>query len=183
MATRLTPRHTTQAGFTLIETLVTASLVVVLLIAVVGMLLSTISTSSRRESFVSARNEGNYALAQMELLVRNAVQIVPDPRDPAAPTCAAGMSKISLRSLDEGVTTLFNNAGRIASLSARESIPFELTGGSNVLSGPTFSCTQPGPNESAYITISFTLTNTNAEFGPQTARTETFQTAAQIRSY
>jgi len=148
------------SGFTLIEVLVVVSLTVMLLLTASTLFMTFLISNTKTSSNILIKNEGNYANAQIEFLIRNAVDILPNSDDQI---CAAGMDELVLKSIDGGITTITavddisdSSASKIASSSG--TVDRFLTSSSiTLLSGPTFNCTQTADQASPYITTTFTL--------------------------
>ena len=141
-------------GITLIEMLIVVTLTVLLTTAATAMLFSTIISGGQSNSLSIVKTNGDYALSQMEFLLRNAISLEPNG---SGQTCASGMSEIRLRSRDEAITALFrendNGVDKIASNSGKY-----LTSDSvRLVSGPTFDCAQSEDNAVQNVNISFTL--------------------------
>src|SRR5258708_10630281 len=108
----------------------------------------------------------------MEFLLRNAIVLRPKPQNQ---TCAANMSSITFKSIDEGVTTLELLNGQLASQSAGSAQPTYLTSSAVVVStGPTFSCIPGNGLAPNYITISFALSKAAADYVTATPVIQTF---------
>jgi prepilin-type N-terminal cleavage/methylation domain-containing protein len=146
----------TQAGFTLIELLVVVSLSVMLLLASSGLFLTFLLGNTKVARSQLVKNEGEYALSQMEFLLRNAVQLVDNG---SGQVCETGMDAITFESLDSGVTTLtaeedpIDNNVKIASNSG-----IYLTSGDiTLVECPIFDCSESEDKLAQYIGIRFTL--------------------------
>lgn len=178
-------RHSqrSQRGFTLIEILVVVSLSVILSVAAAGLFFTTLIGNTKKEIISIVKDEGDYAISQMEFLLRNAVSLTADPDFPLAATCTSGMSRITFKSIDEGITTLYNDNGRIASKSSTSSTPVYLTSDNVTLSGPTFNCQQSGTNYGSYVTITFSLQKDSPDANRPQPVKEDFTTSANIRSF
>jgi prepilin-type N-terminal cleavage/methylation domain-containing protein len=177
--------HKAQAGFTLIEILVVVSLSVIVSVAAAGLFFTTLITNTKKEILSLVKDEGDYAMNQMEFLLRNAVELVRDPSDltGSAPICTAGMQQISFRSLDEGITTFYNTGGRVASKSASSATPLYLTSDAVTLTGPTFDCEQSSDNYGSYVTISFTLQKDSPDANRPQPVKEDFTTSVNVRNF
>jgi len=142
----------------------------------------------------------------MEFLLRNAVSLEHNPSSPTKPVCSGGMSSITFRERDEGVTTLslIKNADsgvyQIASSSGATTPKTSfLTSDAVNLVDPSnpgnstpahlFDCEQTN-NAGAYVTVHFTLYKTNTGLGsdnPSNANSNTesqnFNTSVNLRSF
>jgi prepilin-type N-terminal cleavage/methylation domain-containing protein len=167
--------HQSQSGFTLIEILVVVSLSVIITLAAAGLFFTTLISNSKKNVLTTIRDEGDYALSQMEFLLRNAVSLTANPTSPTDPVCATGMSTISLKSADNGITTLSVQNSKIASQSAAVGTPVYLTSTATQLSNLSFNCEQATQNYGTYVTISFTLQKTSPDFNQPAPVRDTFK--------
>lgn len=170
-----------KTGFTLIELVVAVGISVIIMLSAASLFMIMLVSNTKTSTNQSVRNEGEYALQQMEFLLRNAIDIQPNQ---FLETCQTDMSEIKFLSLDGGVTTLSqvlddNDVPRIASNSSNflTSESVELT------SGPTFNCYQSSDLSNTYINFSFTLKKNALSFNQnENATEETFMTGVGIRS-
>lgn len=139
-------------GFTLIELLITTSLAVLLLLAISSLFMTFLIGNSKTNTKKTVKEEGYFALSQMEFLIRNSKYI-----DETATPCTVGMNDITIVSVDGGSTTFAavtdtadNNNIKIASNSS-----YLTSGNVTVSSNPIFDCT--GSVGNRQIGISFGL--------------------------
>lgn len=170
-------------GFTLIEVLIVVTLSIMLMLTASALFLTFLVGGARSTNSQLVKNEGKYALSQIEFLLRNSLLILPNAN---SQTCEASMDEIVLKGYDNSTTRLFkeldstDNKYKIASNSG-----VYLTSGSvDIVSGPTFSCTKSDDGVSQYVSVTFILRKGN----PTTDQsrdiiTQTFQTSANIRSF
>ena len=163
-------------GYTLIELLVVVTLSVIVMLSAAGLFFTTLVSNSRKDILTSVKDEGDYAISQMEFLLRNAITLVP----PSGAGCTTGMGTIVFRNADDGVTTLTNINGQIASQSATGNTTY-LTSKAVTLTGPTFDCSQSTGDHSTYIKISFQLSKQAADFNRPQPVQETFTTSVNLR--
>lgn len=144
------------AGFTLIEMVVVISLVVMLMLAATTLFYATLLSNSKATVTQTVKNEGTYALGQMEFLLRNAVQLLPNG---AGQTCAANMDEITFRSYDNGTTSLFaeTDPGDGQDKIASNSGVYLTSQTVDLIAGPTFNCTQSSDGSSNFVEIRFTI--------------------------
>ena len=171
-------RSSRQAGFTLVELLFVITISIVITVGAAGLFFQTLIGNSRKSVVSTVKDEGDFAIGQMEFLLRNALVLQPDPANPNGAACAAGMTGITFKSLDDGVTTLLNVGGRIASRSA---VTRYLTSSAVTLTGPTFDCVQSASGN-GYIKISFSLSKNTTDYATSTPITENFVTSVNLRS-
>ncbi len=158
------PRHSMsnntsqlQAGFTLIEMLVVVSLTVLLMIAASSLFMTSLIGNTKTTLEQLVKSEGEYALNQMEFLIRNSVALVDNQTDPTSETiCEMNMDAIGLKSIDNQVTILGKTQiGGIDKISSNSAY---LTSDSvTLLSGPTFDCQKSSDGTTRYVGIKFEL--------------------------
>lgn len=170
------PPHHHRAGFTMIEITIVAGLTTMLVVAAVALLLSSIVSSGRTNTLQFVKENGDYALGQIEFLLRNATDILG--------SCTSSMNQITVRNIDGGVTTLMreeqNGVAKIASNSGRY-----LTSDAVILvAGPTFDCYQSPDGLIRSVTAAFTLRR--GEVGIDRASevlSQDFQTTVTLRNF
>ncbi len=172
-----------QAGFTLLEVVVATAITVIMMIAATGLFLATLRTNTKDNQVTSVKTDGDYAISQIEFLLRNAVSIVPNPATPTAPSCTSGMQSITFKLIDGGITTLGSSNGLIASKSAAVASTAYLTSPATTLSDLTFDCSQAGTNYGTYVTVSFSLSKDETNSNLPNTLTQDFKTSVNVRSY
>lgn len=123
---------------------------------------------SRTNVKKTLKEEGTFALSQMEFLLKNARYIHEDAFE-----CTSGMSSITFISIDNGNTTFTRNIfGQIASGSAA------LTSRAVTVpvGGLTFNCSGEAGNRQ--VEINFTLQKTS----PDGDQSETFNSIVNVRN-
>ncbi len=172
-----------QAGFTLLEVVVATSITVIMMLAATSLFLATLRSNTKDTQVTSIKQEGDYALSQMEFLLRNAISVVQDPQFPLSPVCQSNMDSISFKLLDGGITTLSASNGLIASKSATAANPVYLTSPATVLTNLKFDCSQAGTNYGTYVTASFSLAKDENNANTPNTITQDFRTSVSVRSY
>ncbi|MBT3250111.1 MAG: type II secretion system protein [Candidatus Pacebacteria bacterium] len=142
-----------KSGFTLIELLIVTSITVILLLSASVLFMTFLISNSKINSEQLVKQEGQHALSQIEFLLRNALEILPNE---LGQECELGMTEIKFFSIDGGTTSLkkedVDGNNKIASNSSYlTSSTVEIT------DGPTFNCTQDNDESHPHINISFTL--------------------------
>lgn len=170
----------TKAGFTLIELLIVVSLSIMLMLGASTMFMAVLISNTKLSSSHLVKSEGTFALNQMEFLLRNAVELVPNG---SGETCAEDMDVIGLVSSDGQITYLFAEEDdgfyKIASRSGR----YLTSEAVELVDGPTFDCTEAIGGASQYITISFTLRKgTPGVDKPRDIVEQTFTSSVTLRS-
>lgn len=175
-------------GFTFIELMLVVVLTSFLVLSATSLLLATVLNNGRANSAITIKNNGDYALGQMELLIRNSIDILPNS---FGQVCQTGMSEIRLLSLDEGITTyraeqndgvwkIASNSG-IFLTSDAVTLVANASKGSNYLN---FDCYQTADQLNRSVEVSFTLHKGTEGVSPDTeVIDETFQTTTTIRSF
>jgi len=171
------------SGFTLIEMLVVISLVVMLMLVATSLFLTTLIGNTKTAISQNIKEEGEYALSQIEFLLRNAVAL---EENSLGQTCTSGMSEIAFKSIDNGITTLLleedpnDNHLKIASNSGI----YLTSGGVDITEGPTFDCTQTTDLNQTHVKVSFTLRSGDPGVDdPRDIVQETFSTGVNLRSF
>lgn len=150
------PLKTHQTGFTFIELMVVITLMVMLMVTVASMFFTTLIGTGKTNSSFQVKEEGDFALGQMEFLLRNAIAV-------DSTTCQPGGSSITFTNYDNGITTLgtFDDQGhqKIASISASSPLNPALLTSERVelTTGPTFNCSQNPDGSGTFVEIDFTL--------------------------
>ena len=178
----ISKRHTSK-GFTLIEMMIVITLMVMLMLTASSLFFTTLIGSSKTNVTTQVKEEGDFALSQIEFLLRNAVAL---RTNLSGQTCQSGMDSIAFQSYDNGITELQKEADpsddnheKIASNSGiyLTSSRVELT------SGPTFNCSQSNDGSAPFVEVNFTLRKGTP--GIDQARDiveQTFNTGVSLRS-
>ncbi|MFH1959029.1 MAG: type II secretion system protein [Patescibacteria group bacterium] len=170
-----------QAGFTLIELLIVITLTVIMLLTASTLFMTFLISGAKVNSAQLVKQEGQHALTQIEFLLRNAIEIVPNRFDQQ---CIANMTEIKFRSMDGEETTLsIEDDGGIDKIASNSGIyltsdAVEIVGGSI-----NFTCTQNNDQSHPHVNFSFTLRK--GTLGVDKARDiveETFTASTTIRS-
>lgn len=170
------------AGFTLIETLVTVTLSVMLMLGAASLFMIFLIGSTKVGATQQIRAEGEFALEQISFLLRNAIDI---ETNRYGQTCQPDMQEIVFRSYDGGQTILFaetdpnDNLPKIASNSGT----YLTSGAVQLVDGIEFDCVESGDGRNNYVNVTFTLQKGTP--GVDQARdiiTQTFTTGVNIRS-
>lgn len=174
--------HKSINGFSLIELLIVVTLTVMIIVSATSVLLTALLSGGRVNTIKTIKQNGDYAMGQMTLMLRNAFKLLPND---SGQTCTTGMTQLRFQSYDQGITTLERDVlsetdARIASNAA-----VYLTSDSVYVSTPvTFDCVQSPDGAIKNIGITFTLTKGSSgssrvtEYGSQT-----FSQRVTIRSY
>lgn len=144
-----------QAGFTLLELLIIVSLSVMLMLSSSALFITFLLGNTKVNRMQSIKNEGEYAMAQMEFLLRNSLSLEPNNE---TFVCQADMESIAVKSIDGGVTTFFaEQDSDLQDKIASNSGIYLTSGDVTLLDGPTFDCSESADKSARYVTISFTL--------------------------
>ncbi len=164
-----THNKTPQAGFTLVELLITTSLTVLLMLTITTMFMTFLVGNSKTNIRKSVKEEGLHALNQMEFIIRNARYY-----DETFFPCAPNQSTIRIIGLDNGVTVYSTQAGKIASNSAR------LTSDAVTLTSLAFDCS--GDVGNRQIKIRFTLDKDAPTLNTDSNISESFEATVNMRN-
>lgn len=173
-----------RSGFTLIEVMIVVSLSVLLMLTASSLFMTFLIGNTKTTTTQLVKAEGEYALNQMEFLLRNAVELLPNTDDE---TCVTDMEDIRFKSYDNGITTLMretdptdSNKAKIASNSG----VYLTSGAVELVSGPLFDCSQTPDGLSQYITIAFQLRKgTPGIDQPRDIVVQDFLTSVNLRSF
>lgn len=142
-----------QQGFTLIELMIVTALMVILSLTVSSMFMTFLITNARTNTKNTLKVEGSYALSQMEFLLRNSYQLVPNSD---AQVCQSAMDRIRLESLDGGLTEFYLETAEDPARIASNSGVF-LTSDAVMVQNLQFSCTESTSGIRS-VSIDFDLT-------------------------
>ncbi len=141
-------------GFTLIELMIVVTLTVILMLTASVLFMTFLISNNRVNSSQLIKQEGRHALQQMEFLLRNAIEIVPNS---LGQECELDMVEIRFNSIDGEQTTLQGEEDDGIIKIASNSGVFLTSDAVEVTDGPTFDCTQDSDQSHPHINISFTL--------------------------
>lgn len=154
-------------GYTLIELVVVAAILGVIGVVSVSLFLSTLSGGGKSSGTNEVRSNGDFAITQMERMIRNAVRIE---------SCSA--NSITILNPDDGITTFTGVGNAIASNSG-------ILTGTNVQldGGINFSCIEPDDGSPSSVNISFILNKSNQITNRHEDVQVEFSTSVQLRAY
>lgn len=153
-------------GFTLIELLISTTLIVLLMLGISSLFMTFLIGSAKTNTKTTIKEEGVYALSQMEFLLKNARYVGTDS-DP----CDTNMDEITVTSFDGGETVFERDDERIASNSS-----YLTSKAVDISSGPRFDCT--GTVGNRQVKISFTLRKVT----PDGTESEEFESIVNVRN-
>lgn len=167
-------------GFSLLEMLIVTTLTVLIVVTGTSLFLTTILGGGRANTTTIVKNNGDYALGQMEYLLRNAIELLPtDVADPSS-DCYLNMPAIRFKLIDQGETTLFAENEKIASNSGVYLTSDEVS----VVGSPSFDCTRSADEAITSVRISFTLRRGEVGLDRQSETEEqTFSTIVNMRTF
>ncbi len=172
-----------QNGFSLIELIVAVSLSVMLLLTASAMFMVFLVSSNQANNARLVRSEGQYALSQMEFLLRNAVELMPlDPANPDTTTCEPNMNSIKFTSIDGGETILLKEDDDGHEKIASNSGIYLTSSAVELVEGPTFSCSRQSFATRPHINISFTLKKSGPGVLQNREIIQEFTTSTTIRT-
>jgi len=157
-------------GYTLIELVVVAALIGIIGVVSVSLFLTSLSGGGKSSGTNEVRANGDYAITQIERMIRNAIRI--------EGACTQDMTSLSLLNSDGNTTTFSTLDGRVASNSAY------LTSSSSQVSGAIdFDCEQSVDGAPGLVTVSFILNKANALTNRFESVQVEFSTSVQLRTY
>lgn len=162
-------------GFTLIEVLAAITVLVVIGTIVGSIFLSSVKGTTRATTLSVARQNGAYALSQIEKTIRNAQAITSSP-NPCAPIPTPA-SSITILGVDNTTTafactgsTLTSNGGSLIDTS------------SLAVASCSFSCIQSSSADYPTITTQFTITQVRPNSFFEQKASIPFQTSVTLRN-
>jgi len=154
-------------GFTLIELVIVAGIMIIIAIVSVNLLFSTLKGSIKAEVIKNAKQNGDYAISVMERMIRNASEVI---------TCESGMSSIEITNPNNFKTTFSFSSENIASSGANL-----ISSGYQVTSS-SFDCNKI-QDKPAVVTIKFTLETGGSSTKAEEKIKIPFQTTVSLRTY
>lgn len=170
MAIKPTIAPSLSRGFSLIELTVVVGLLSLLSLAIASVLLMSVTTTNRIRTLTKVKQAGNYALDQIQSLLRSAKAIT---------ACDNTTNSITIINPDGDETTLSSTDTRLASSSGALTSAY-LTPENLAISQWSLVC-EPTENSPTLVTVSFSLTdpsNTQVRESP----TLHFETAINLRN-
>ncbi len=167
-------------GFTLIELLIVISLTVVLMLTASVLFMTFLISNNKVNSAKLIKQEGRYAIQQMEFLLRNSIELL---ENDYGQECSADMAEIKFLSIDGGITYLrIEDDGGIDKIASNSGI-YLTSDAVEITDGPTFDCTQDSDQSHPHINISFTLRKGTPGLDQnRDIVEETFTTSTTLRS-
>lgn len=150
-------------GFSVVELTIVIGLVALLSLALSAVMLTTLANSTRIRMATSAKQTGDYALGQMQELIRNAKAVT---------SCNTLGNTITVTNPDGGNTTFASSGTTIASNSA------SLTGSDMSIANFVLSC-NPSDASPSLVTIAFDVQPTANTYSLQPIH---FTTSIQVRN-
>lgn len=170
-----------QAGFTLIEFMIVTTLGIFLMLTASSVFLTIMVGRAKTATQQRLKAEGDYAMGQIEFLLRNAVALKPTVSNPAV-TCtqSSDTNEVVLQSMDGKITriTVQSNSAPTPNkiMSVSDGQTTILTSSAvNLTSGPNFRCIDNPSAGNRYFNIQFTLSKNNLE--------QTFSSSVNMRNY
>ncbi len=201
--------HRLSAGFTLIELLAAMTVFITIGSIIAATLVSTLRGNNKANSLISVRENGNYALIQMEKLIKeakgfNGVRVngasnfatcEPPAVGALTPTPAPAnlhYKEVQIRAFDDNLVTIQCTATNIASISSAitgtQPLLIDVASGITLdQSDPNncyFTCSQNTASDYPAIGISFSLTKQNQSAVSlfENTASVTFQSTVDLRN-
>ena len=153
-------------GFSIIELVVVIGLISLLALAMSAILLTTIVSSNRVRNATAVKQAGDYAITQIQSIVRNSRSIT---------SCDPDTTTIVLENQDGNITTITLGINQIASNSA-SLIPTDLA-----VSSPSITCVSSS-GDVRLATFSFDLSRNNPNLPTRENPVTHFSAGAEIRN-
>lgn len=153
-------------GFSLIELIVVIGLLALLMLAISSTMLMSIVSSNRIKTTTQVKQAGNYAIGQIQTMLRNAKSIK---------ICNSSSNTITIVNPGGGETQILLSSSRIASNSGTY-----LTPENTATSLFSLNC-DPSDSEPALVKISFDLANTLTPVSIQNPSLH-FETSINLRN-
>lgn len=158
-------------GYSLVELVIVVGLVSVLSITISAIVLTTIVNGTRLRNEVRIRQTGDYAVGQIETIIRNSLKVT---------ACNSATNTVTISGPDHLATTISLSATQIASSSAATQY---LTPTDTVTTLFDINCL-PTDTDPSLINISFTLGKVGgASLKTIENVTENFSTSVQVRNF
>jgi prepilin-type N-terminal cleavage/methylation domain-containing protein len=172
-------KNSQSSGFTLIEILVVIGLLAIIATIGSNMFFTTLRSSTKSKSLTVVKQNGDYALATMEKLIRDSEKVITNSD---GSLCTTDMNKIKTKRLDgsevefscEGEGTV---DGLIASNSAR------LISSDVKLDSCSFDCSSQGDFYPQVVTINFTLSQAAVTARLEEQASINFKTTVTTRNF
>ncbi len=171
-----------QAGFTMVELLIVVTLSVMLMLGATALFMTFLIGNTRTNADQTVKAEGEYALSQIEFLLRNSVELISNSY---GQECEASMQEIAFLSYDGGVTYLFGEEDEDGFTKIASNSGVYLTSSDvDITSGPIFNCEASDDGLIQYVDINFTLRKGTPGVNQANEIVEqTFSTGVNVRSY
>jgi prepilin-type N-terminal cleavage/methylation domain-containing protein len=165
-------------GFTLIEVLVVAGLLVVVAVVISNMFFTTFRSSTKTKALTTVKQNGDYTLAVMERLIRGSQEVTSScPEVPPAAPIVTNNITIKMLNGDEIVFSCDLENKLIASNGAN------LTSDQVKLDNCSFECRSQGEFYPQVVTIDFTLSQANEAVREEERAKVDFETTVVTRNY
>jgi prepilin-type N-terminal cleavage/methylation domain-containing protein len=165
-------------GYTLIELMVVVSVMVILVVVAVNLFLTTLVGGGKTNALAEVKQNGDFAITQMEKIVRNGRKLTTNNE---SQVCETGMTSLGVENNDGGVTIFAAESDRLASSSGQFLTSSTVKVKSDTL---VFDCFRSGSGVPDSIKISFTLTKGEAGVDrPEEIVEAGFQTSVTLRNY
>ncbi len=160
-------------GFTLVELLVVMVIMVTVGMLIANLFLANLRTAAKTKALTEIKQNGDYALAVMRRMIRNAQKVQSN-----CPEGGASGADLTILNLDENTTEFTCQSDKIASEGAA------LTSRNLTVEGcsSAFFCRKP-LGRPAVVSISFTLKKGGPSLGKEFTAEIPFQLTVSTRNY
>lgn len=167
-------------GFTLIEMLVVIGALAIIVVVGSTSFFSLLKGSTKTRVANLVKQNGDYALAIMERMIRNG-KIVENTEVPPQ-ECELGMSKLKILNPDGGETEFECSESAISSTSATTAEQIPITSDQVKVNSCSFDCQRTRIFEPDVVTINFTLSQAQEDVRPEEAVSIVFKTTVVLRN-
>jgi len=166
-------------GFTLLEMLVTISLLALIATTGTQLLTTILKNSSKARIGQLVKQEGNFAMMAMERTIRNAKSI-----DISSIPCSSEMTKLALVNYNgDDLAFEFINIGASGYIASEGASIKPITSDAVEVSSGNFECDSGLDNSPAMIKVDFTLKQANSSLRPEETVSIPFHQTISLRNY
>jgi len=168
-------------GYTLIELMIVVTVMAVVAVVAVNLFLSTLIGGGKSRALSVVKQNGDFALTQMEKMIRNAKELTTNNE---GFVCDTDMNSLGVINSDGGVTIFAVEGERIASNSGLFLTSSEVKVDSDAAKTLSFDCSRSDTGMPDFVEISFTLKKGEVGVSRQEEiAEEDFQTKVSLRKY
>jgi len=172
-------KRKTEQGFTLVEILVVIGLLGIIVAIGSNMFFTTLRSSSKSKILTTVKQNGDYALATIERLIRDSEKVITNSD---GSLCVAGMNKIKTKRLN-GDEIEFSCEGEGTTDSLIASNSARLTSSDVKVDSCSFDCSSQGEFYPQVVMINFTLSQAAVTTRPEEQASLNFKATVTTRNF